>query len=303
MQLAAVSPTGHALESFQREPWHFGKCLRALCFLARGAARGEAREVAGAFARACAVADGPADLLVDFAGRVPTRTYDRGAPIYQEGERDDALCVLLSGEVALRRATVGELRRLSYAGLFGAVSALYGVDRTESAVALSPCEVAILPKAPLWALAERMSSVGRCVRAVAEEGLLHDLFPAGSPFGGLDDELKRTLLHRCGARTVERGTHLLRQEHKPAACVSILSGRAQTWRTTADAAREIGSPLGPGDLFGARAVLRDRPAGYHVLTSSRVTLFGIRPEDVCALAEQSATVRRALLASGPLFDQ
>ena len=300
MQPAGTSQTCHALESNQREPGHFCKLLRALLFLQRSAAMGPAREAARAYCDAWRLGPGPADLLVDFARRLPTRRYETGSMVYQEGERDDALCVLLSGSATMRRSGVGDLRQLLPADAFGEISAIHGVGRTETVIALDPLEVAIVPSTPLHALAGHVAPIAHELRATAEARLTAQLFPTRSPFSILDDRLKSTLLSRMRGRTVARGSHLLRQGQSPAVSVIVFAGRAETWRGQDGGDRVVGEPLGPGDVFGSRAILDGAPADYHVVASTTLTLFGIRPDDLSALGTHSTAIQQALREPDPV---
>ncbi len=300
MQTAGTSQTSQALESAQRDPAHLGKCIRALVYLHRSAALGAARDVAHDYCTRWGLGQMHTDLLVDFAGRLPTRTFETRSAVYREGDRDDALYILLSGSVVLHRTGAGEMSELGHADLFGEVSAIHGVHRTETVVAREPVEVAIVPLPPLRAIAEVIPPVAQTVQETAHARLLTELFPAGSPFRELDDATRSVLLSRMRGRSVERGTRLVRQGHSALACFVLLSGRAETWRQAKGADRQLGAPQGPGDCFGGCAILEDGSVDYHAVASTTLTLFGIRPEDLRALAKGSPALRRALLKNTPL---
>ncbi len=83
------------------------------------------------------------------------RRFAAGEFVYARGESDRGLCVLLSGTIKVykpygnfREASVGLLKD---DGIFGEPSPQPGGRHRDSAEALSPCLVAVVPKARLWA--------------------------------------------------------------------------------------------------------------------------------------------------------
>ncbi len=292
------SPTFRAIETFHADRTQLSRCLQALCLLQRGAAMGEAREIARTYVTAAGLDDGAEQALIDVARRLPTREFPTRSAIYQEGERDDALCLLLDGTALMRRSGVGEVGFVRAGDLFGEAATVWRLARTESVVALDRCEVAYLPRGAMDSLCGRFPPLLAWIRATAARRMVEHLF-AGTPFAAMPRQHRELLLSRMAGRSLDRGQTVLAQDHLPGAACVVFSGRANAVRKVPGG--EVVAELGPGQLFGARALVTQQPITYSVVAASTLTFFGIRPIDIQALARRDMELRRALLQSGARF--
>jgi HEAT repeat protein len=108
----------------------------------------------------------PANDLRTVAGVTEEATYDPGQVIMAEGEPSDALYVVVSGRVAVqhrKRAeverTLTELASLGPREYFGEMSLFDEAASSADVVALTPTQVLIVRRAPLFALIERQPAL------------------------------------------------------------------------------------------------------------------------------------------------
>ena len=92
----------------------------------------------------------PADALEDLAQRLRTRRYDKGAPVFYQGDPGMSLCIVKDGRVKLS-LTSAEGREIiidlvAPGEFFGELALLDGEPRSADAVATEPSELLLLDR-------------------------------------------------------------------------------------------------------------------------------------------------------------
>jgi CRP-like cAMP-binding protein len=144
---------------------------------ARSAQPGIAPEVL----RSCALFSAMDDAtLLAVAHLVRTRRFRRHEVIFHEGDPGDSLFVIASGCVKIvLESTAGEeaiIATLGRGGFFGELSVLDGAERSATAVALQPTELACLGRTPFLELVDNQAGLRRALLtglATEVRGLTH----------------------------------------------------------------------------------------------------------------------------------
>ncbi|MBF0333130.1 MAG: cyclic nucleotide-binding domain-containing protein [Alphaproteobacteria bacterium] len=81
--------------------------------------------------------------------KLEKRSYEKGKPVFQQGDHGDCAFLVESGEVGIYKNVDGEqlhLGSLKSGEIFGEMAVIDGGDRMASAVAIEDCVLAVLPK-------------------------------------------------------------------------------------------------------------------------------------------------------------
>ncbi len=117
------------------------------------------------------------DASADLVRRFENKDVPAGATLVAAGEVTSGLCLLMNGQVVLRRARKGEakgeeLLRLSRGQYFGVISALTGAPSAVSASAVTACSLVVLSHRQFSALLAAQPALADLPRRLKTEGLL-----------------------------------------------------------------------------------------------------------------------------------
>lgn len=99
------------------------------------------------------------ETLLRIAGESMNLFWREGSTIFAPGDRGDALFVVMSGEVAIQGEDGLEIAHQSAGDFFGEMSLLLNATHSKRAVALSDCEILVLPKEAFTSLLEENPSL------------------------------------------------------------------------------------------------------------------------------------------------
>ena len=164
---SALDPRLAALHASTRDPW-LAATLRLGATLGPSPVLEDLVERIRALQEAAIFAGTPAHELLAIAEATERVAYPAGAPIFEAGDRGDALYVVLDGEVEIAR----EGRALSALGplaCFGEVALVDGSTRTADARASRPTRCLMLRAGRFEAILKRDGTIGlRVMRVLAE---------------------------------------------------------------------------------------------------------------------------------------
>jgi len=84
--------------------------------------------------------------LLSIVGESMNLFWKEGSSIFRAGQAGEALYVVLSGEVSIEDPDRGEVARLTPGMFFGEISLLLKAVHSKTAVAVTGCEILVLPK-------------------------------------------------------------------------------------------------------------------------------------------------------------
>ncbi|HUB09683.1 MAG TPA: cyclic nucleotide-binding domain-containing protein [Myxococcales bacterium] len=117
------------------------------------------------------------DLRAGIVQRFESKDLPAGATLLKAGEVTSGLCLVMNGQVVLRRQRKGESRgeellRLSRGQYFGVISALTGTPCAVSANAVAACSVVVLSHRQFSAILAEQPALANLPRRLKAEGLL-----------------------------------------------------------------------------------------------------------------------------------
>jgi CRP-like cAMP-binding protein len=114
------------------------------------------------------------DMLLRVVGASANLFWPAGAPVFEAGDRADALYVVLSGSVRIEQPDGEEPRevaRMEPGDFFGELALLLEKRRSKRAVAAEDSELMVLSREPLCELLDASPDVAAHVRRTMEERL------------------------------------------------------------------------------------------------------------------------------------
>src|SRR6185436_11190917 len=118
-----------------------------------------------------------ADLEALEAAMIPS-SAPAGTVVFQEGDRGDALYLVVSGSISVSRRDrrrVHVLEELGPGALFGTLALLLDGPRSATCTALVPTELAALPRASVTQLLHRSAAVSWAFQRALARQLARDL--------------------------------------------------------------------------------------------------------------------------------
>ena len=137
------------------------------------------------------------NFLIDFTAFVDLRFFKKNELICEEGEYEEACCIVLFGSVGLwiknKYGKSVEVDTLGFGEIFGEVAALSGNPRIASVISNESSEILYLDKKALFALMDASQEIRNIVNKRYRERLLRTELKKIKIFDGLPDAFFREL--------------------------------------------------------------------------------------------------------------
>jgi cAMP-dependent protein kinase regulator len=243
----------------------------------------------------------PRDALAAVVASLRLRTAAAGENIVTEGERGDAMYVVVNGKVEVWRqdADAGgrvAITTLEEGAFFGEMALISNAARLATVTALDETQILELSRPVVDDLTGRYPSLGQVIDGFYKERLLANLLAANPVFRPLSPERKAAVVAAFAVRTVAPDEILCRQGQPGTGLSVILRGRCRV-AYVEPTGTEIRYPdLTEGDLFGELSLLGNRPATATVRADTTCVLLHMPADDVHRLVlsdpEASAAIKQ-----------
>jgi cAMP-dependent protein kinase regulator len=241
----------------------------------------------------------PRDALTAVVASLRLRSVAAGATVVTEGERGDAMYVVVSGKVEVWRhdpaAAAGASRTpittLEEGAFFGEMALVSNAARFASVTAVEETQLLELDRATVDKLAERYPSLAHVIDRFYKQRLLANLLAANPVFRPLPPARKEEVVAAFAVRTVAPDTTLCAQGQPGTGLFVILRGRCRV-SYVEPAGSEVTYPeLTEGDLFGELSLLGHRPATATVRAATPCVLLHMPADEVhrLVLSDQQAS--------------
>ena len=224
------------------------------------------------------------------------RAYAPGEFVVREGEPGGHAFIVVSGRLEAATSASGStipLAVIEAGSLFGE-AALFAADGLRQATVTAQT-AAILLEIPGDALRSELAANPEVEREVARavDDLLAVRFlkQAFSPFAQLAPRMTANLAARIGRSSVAAGTEIVREGDPGDSCFFIRTGTVAIWTGIAHSERVIAN-LGPGAMFGERAVLTGGPRSATARATTDCDLLVLRRADFALAMKASPAIGR-----------
>lgn len=203
------------------------------------------------------------EQLIDHLGLVELEVGDI---LFQQGDPGDALYVVAEGAVAV--ISEGPPRRqlstLGPGAFFGEIALVTEQPRSATVVAETPCHLLAIDRAAIRALVGQFPDVLPVLLRFLRERLVDRLAQTHPLFASFSAADREYLVGQFRFLEIEAGTPIVREGGRPAGLYALLSGRIEV-----SAGGQRLRELGPGELFGERALLTGEPSQVSITAGGR----------------------------------
>lgn len=232
----------------------------------------------------------PRDALAALVASLRLRSAAAGESIVTEGERGDAMYVVVSGKVEVWRrdaaAPAGAadsrvaITTLEDGAFFGEMALVSNSARLATVTALEETQILELNRAVVDDLTTRYPALGQVIDRFYKQRLLANLLAANPIFRPLPPERKEAVVAAFTVRTVAPDEVLCTQGEPGTGLFVILRGGCRV-AFVEPAGTEIRYPdLNEGDLFGELSLLGNRPATATVRANPTCVLLHMPADEV-----------------------
>ena len=232
----------------------------------------------------------PRDALAAVVAGLRLRCVAPGEAIVTEGERGDAMYVVVSGRVEVWRrdpaAAPGTdaprvpITTLVDGAFFGEMALVSNAARLATVTAVEETQILELSRAVVDELTGRYPSLAQVIDRFYKERLLANLLAANPIFRPLAPERKQSVVAAFAVRTVPAETTLCDQGQPGTGLHVILRGRCRVSHVEPSGTELAYPEMTEGDLFGELSLLGSRPATATVRAATTCVLLHMTADDV-----------------------
>jgi CRP-like cAMP-binding protein len=214
------------------------------------------RVIGAAAARALAAtplfARMPSDALQALVANLQLVSLDRGELLFREGDRSDALYVIVEGELAVLSEGPPrvEISRLAPGAFIGEVALMTDQPRSATVLAVTAAELLRIDRHTLSRVLANHGDVLRAVLRFVRDSLVDRWMRSSPLFRPFNDAQRAELAARFKFLEIDAGTVLLGAGDRPDGLYIVLAGEFLVMRNDTAIAQ-----LGPGNLIGETALL------------------------------------------------
>jgi NTE family protein/lysophospholipid hydrolase len=240
-------------------------------------------------------------LWDEVSSRIEHLALPRDEVLFRQGDRGDALFVVLTGRLRVSRSQAdgGEapLSELGPGDTIGEIQILAGGRRTATVQATEASELAKVPTAVLDRLLEKSPEMRREMaagnRRRLHRSLLADLLPR--LFGALDEPALQVFQDTGEWIELRRGETLFEQNSHGDHFYLLLSGRLTAVAEDDDGEPQVLDEIGRGECVGETALFTGEPRGATVRASRDSLLLGFSGPQLDEIMTRYPQVLRAIL--------
>lgn len=198
--------------------------------------------------------------------------FSPGQEIVRQGERGEALYVVVHGRVAVRVDGVAEpVAHLGDGEFFGELALLSDQPRLASVEAVSEVELLAIGREIVWQLIDESPDVLGILLRFFRDRLIERLIQTSPLFASFSGHESRELAERFHFLELKAGAELVREGQRAEGLFVILLGRCNVITR----AGGVVATLGPGDLAGEISLLNHGPATASVVAASPLWALGL----------------------------
>jgi len=221
------------------------------------------------------------------------RKLPEGAEVVRQGERGDALFVVIRGEVEVLRDG-HTLAVLGAGSFFGELSLFLDKPRSASVVTRQATELFVLTRAQVESVAAEDADLSEGLATFARRRLLANVLATSPIFSPFPADEKRRFLSSFETRLVPAGQTVIHESGGSPGLFVIVEGQVQVTKADEQEDPVVVAHLGPGDVFGEIALIRDGVATATVTTTESCMLLQLPRARFADLVAERPEAKRYL---------
>lgn len=196
--------------------------------------------------------------------------------LIQEGETGDSFYIIVDGTVRILRQMDGVQEEMGYLGpgqFFGEISLLTPLKRTATVETVSECHILQLHRSDLQKIIEHYPQIAHELRRFVYQRLIQNLVVTSFLFFPLSDIKRWELAQHFNMVDCVAHTMVCTEGQPVDGFYIIAGGCVEIYQTSPQGQKTYSEILGPGQFFGATALLYNIPSLMTVESQEAVTLL------------------------------
>jgi cAMP-dependent protein kinase regulator len=221
---------------------------------------------------------------------------DEGQVLFRQGDRADALYVVVEGAVvpiAEDEAHPGHPTRLAVleaGAFFGEIGLVTNRPRTATIQTLVPTQLLAVDRALLWSLLRERPDCFAIVLRFLRERLVDRLVRTSPLFAAFAEAERSQVAKEFRLLEVKDGAVVIQQGRPAPGLFALLCGQMQVIYMDTDGDKVLAT-LRPGEIWGERSLLRGDPELAGVVASGKCWLFALPEPQFQRIAARNPKLR------------
>jgi CRP-like cAMP-binding protein len=232
------------------------------------------------------------ESFLEVVARLRYQRVAKGHRLLQEGQPGDTLLVIASGHVVVEKGG-NKVAKLGSGTVLGEMALITGAPRSATAIADEEVEIFELSRSDVEQMAKAKPQIAEELIAYCRKRLIGNLLQTSPLFKRFDEATRYSLVDRFTRAGFQPGQPLIEQGKVGTGLYVIVTGDVQV-TTGAGGDTTVLANLGPGDVVGEIALLRDQPTTANVIAANRVGALFLPKTDFQAVLNEHKTVKEYL---------
>jgi CRP-like cAMP-binding protein len=218
------------------------------------------------------------EAFLETVRRLHYKRVPNGTKLLTEGAPGDSLLVIASGHVTIKKGDA-EIATLGPGSVIGEMALITGAPRSATAIAKGEVEIFELTRADVEQLAKQKPQIAEELVEYCRKRLIGNLLRTSPLFKRFDEDTRYLLIDRFQRTAFQPGAAIISQGAAGTGLYALATGEVEVAVKKPDGETVVVANLGPGEVFGEIALLKDQPTSATVTARSRVgALFLPRAE-------------------------
>ncbi len=223
------------------------------------------------------------EAFLETVRRLHYKRVPNGTKLLVEGQPGDSLLVIASGHADIKKGDA-TIATLGPGTVLGEMALITGAPRSATAVAKGEVEIFELTRSDVEQLAGHKPQIAEELVAYCRKRLIGNLLRTSPLFKRFDEETRYLLIDRFQRNAFQAGAPIITQGQTGTGLYVIATGEVEVSVKKGEEGVVVAN-LGPGEVFGEIALLKDQPTSATVKARNRVgVLFLPRAEFQSVLA-------------------
>jgi len=229
------------------------------------------------------------EVFIDLMNNIKLKTYHKGALVIKEGDKADALYIILSGEVKITKelsydSTV-EIARLSDGSFFGEMALIGKAKRMASVEATTDLELFVISKDMLEEIIQNHASIKKTLFQFYRNRLLYNIINFSPMFKDVEKEKRLNLIKKFKSKKLFMNQILIHQNGEIPGLFLVLEGKIKVYRFLEDGTRQDVINLSRGSILGEMSLLGNTKPMAYCTTLTKTWVLRLPPEEFSFLKE------------------
>ena len=208
------------------------------------------------------------EAFVEVVGKLRYQRLAKGARVLTEGEPGDTMLVIASGHVVVEKGG-NRLAKLGPGTVLGEMALITGAPRSASASADEEVELFELARSDVESLAKAKPQIAEELITYCRKRLIGNLLQTSPLFKRFDETTRYGLVERFNRVGFQPGQHIIEEGQLGTGLFVLVTGDVQV-TSKKDGSATVLANLGPGDVVGEIALLKEQPTSATVTAANRV---------------------------------